>query len=55
MLFRSETDLTEAARDFMRWIYRQLEAAYEWENAVEQVDDSIRANEYEFTEDGERF
>lgn len=50
-----ETDLTEAARDFMRWIYRQLEAAYEWENAVEQVDDSIRANEYEFTEDGERF
>lgn len=47
-------DLTEAARDFMRWIYRQLEKAYEYENADEQVDEFIRANEYEFDEEGSR-
>lgn len=45
----------ENARDAMRWIYRQLESEYEWQNADEQVDESIRANEYEFTEDGERY
>jgi hypothetical protein len=44
----------EAARDAMRWIYRQLEAQYDWLNADEQVDDAIRANEYLFTEDGKR-
>lgn len=40
------------ARDAMRWIYRQLEAEYEYQNADEQVDESIRANEYEFDVDG---
>ena len=45
----------ENARDAMRWIYRQLEREWEWQNADEQVDESIRANEYEFTEDGERY
>jgi hypothetical protein len=44
----------EAARDAMRWIYRQLEAQYDWLNADEQVDETIRANEYLFTEDGKR-
>ena len=39
-------------RDFMRWMYRALEEDYEWRNADEQVDDNIRANEYEFTESG---
>ena len=29
------------------------EAAYDWDNADEQVDENIIANEYEFTEDGE--
>lgn len=42
----------ENARDAMRWIYKQLEREYEWQNADEQVDDTIRANEYEFTEEG---
>ena len=50
----SEDDLKEAARDFMDWIYNQLEKAYEWQNADEQVDDNIRANEYLFTESGSR-
>jgi hypothetical protein len=51
----AERALEEAAKDAMRWIYRQLESAYEWENADEQVDESIEANEYTFTEDGRRF
>lgn len=44
--------LTEALRDFMHWIYRQLETEYHWLNADEQVDESIRCNQYEFGEDG---
>lgn len=44
----------ENARDAMRWIYRQLEREWEWQNSNEQIDETIRANEYEFTEDGER-
>lgn len=44
--------VTEPLRDFANWIYRQLEAEYEWRMADEQVDDSIIANEYEFDEHG---
>ena len=47
-----EEALTEALKDFNHWIYKQLESEYEWQTADEQVDESIRANEYEFTEDG---
>lgn len=47
-------NLKETAKDFMRWIYRQLEKEYECQNADEQVNESITANEYEFTADGER-
>lgn len=47
--------LIEASKDLMRWIYRTLEKEYEYQNADEQVDESILANEYTFTEDGERF
>lgn len=42
----------EFLRDFMRWIYRQLEKEYEWRMSDENVDESIRINEYEFDEDG---
>lgn len=47
--------LADLLRDYMRWIYRQLEAEWEYQNADEQVDEAIRANEYTFTEDGARF
>ena len=47
-----EERVTEAARDAMQWIYRQLEKEYEWQNADEQVDEAILVNGYEFTEDG---
>jgi hypothetical protein len=46
-------ELTELLRDFMRWIYRQLEAEYEYQTADEQIADSFRANETEFTEAGD--
>ncbi len=50
----AELVLTEASRDAMRWIYRQLEKSYEWANADEQVDENIRANEYGFSVAGQR-
>jgi hypothetical protein len=49
-----EDDVTELMRDFARWIYRALERAYDYENSDEAVDETIRANEYEFEEDGAR-
>ena len=52
---QAEKDLIEAARDFMQWIYDSLEKEWTWQNADEQVDDNIRANEYTFTEDGRQF
>lgn len=51
---QAEEVLKENAKDFMRWIYRQLEKACEWQNADEQVDENIRSNEYMFTESGSR-
>ncbi len=44
--------LTEVLRDYMRWIYKRLEAEYEYLNSDDTVDDNIVANEYEFEEDG---
>ena len=46
--------ITQCMRDFADWIYSQLENEYEYRNRDEQVDESIRANEYEFEEDGTR-
>lgn len=45
-------DILECLRDFARWIYRQLEKEYEFQNSDEQVDETLTANEYEFDEDG---
>lgn len=47
--------LLDILRDFARWIYRQLEQEYEYQNSDEHVDESICANEYTFTADGGRF
>jgi hypothetical protein len=49
-----EEALKEASRDLMRWLYRALEAEYNYQSSDEQVVESILANEYEFTEDGNR-
>jgi hypothetical protein len=49
-----EQAVTQLMRDFADWIYRQLETEHDWLNADEQVDDSIRANEYTFDAEGNR-
>jgi hypothetical protein len=50
-----EKELTELSRDCMKWIYRQLEKEYEYQNSDECVIELIQANEYTFTESGRRF
>jgi hypothetical protein len=50
-----EDDVVQALRDFADWVYKMLMEAYDWTSADEQVDDSIEANGYTFTEDGKRF
>lgn len=49
-----ENDMLELFRDFARWIYRQLEAEYEYRQSAEAVDEDIEANEYTFDEEGNR-
>lgn len=46
--------LAELMRDFMRWMYRQLEADNDYLYSAECVDESIEANDYMFDEDGDR-
>lgn len=47
-----EDSIQGALRGFADWIYRQLESEYEYLTSDESVDESILANEYEFSEDG---
>ncbi len=50
-----EAALIEAAKDFMRWIYKSLEKECDYVNSDEQIEESIKANEYTFTAEGKRF
>lgn len=54
VLREAEEELIEATRDFMRWIYNQLENDYNWMNEDAQVDENITVNGYEFDEGGNR-
>ena len=47
-----EEEIRDLLRSFADWIYRQLESEYEYRMSDENVDESIRINEYEFREDG---
>ena len=51
-LGKDEDTLIELARDFMDWIYKQLNKEWDYQNSDEQIDETIKANEYEFSEDG---
>lgn len=52
-IYEADSDaMREASRDLMRWIYRALETEYEYQNSDEQIDEAMRANEYEFFSDG---
>lgn len=45
----------ELLRDYMRWIYSNLNNEWDYHNSDKAVDENIGVNEYTFTETGERF
>lgn len=47
-----EDALAQTMRDFADWIYKRLEEEYNFANSSEQVDESLRANDYDFKENG---
>ena len=51
---QDQDTLIKLARDFMDWIYKQLEKEWDYQNSDAQVEESIRCNEYEFLKDGTR-
>lgn len=48
----TEKQIAIIARDFMRWIYRQLEKEYDHESSAENVAELCDANEWRFLESG---
>lgn len=54
LLDDSEKELRDILREFQSWVYDQLRKEDEYQNADEQIDENIRANEYTFAETGER-
>lgn len=50
----AEDEITTLMNDFNHWMFRSLEREYEWLTSDEAVEENIRANEYEFDEDGRR-
>jgi len=51
----AEEIVIKAMRDLARWLFRQLEAEYEYLTSDETVDEAIAANGYTFTQTGHRF
>ncbi len=51
----STAEVEEPLKELCRWGAANLESEWEYQNSREQIEESIRANEYEFTADGERF
>ncbi len=49
----AEEAVIELLRDYMLWIYKQLETEYEYRTSDAAIVEAIKANEYEFTEIGE--
>ena len=54
-ILSAEEEVTQALRLFADWIYSRLESEYDYRMSDENVDESIKCNEYEFTEDGSMF
>ena len=50
----AEETVKECLRDFADWIYKQLEAEYDYRTGEEACREAIEANDYEFTEKGGR-
>jgi hypothetical protein len=47
-----ESEVDEALRDLMRWIYRQLENEHDYLTSDEAIKENIESGEYEFTASG---
>ena len=47
--------IVEAMRDLARWLYRQLEREYRYLSSDEVVDQTLTANDYTFTAQGQHF
>lgn len=50
----AEETVKECLRDFANWIYKQLENEYYYRTGEEACREAIEANDYEFTEKGDR-
>lgn len=48
----AENELAETLRDFMKWIYKALEAEYNYQTSDEQIAEYLEGNQIEFLEDG---
>lgn len=48
----AEEEIKGCFRDLAHWLYCALRTEHEWATADEQVDESLRINEYEFDENG---
>lgn len=48
-----EDELRDVLRSFADWIYSQLEAQWDYLNSDEAIEESILANEYEFSAQGD--
>lgn len=51
----AEHALSEALYDLAHWLYCQLQNEYAWLTSPTAVDEAILANDYTFTESGQRF
>jgi hypothetical protein len=51
----SKNIFIETSKDAMRWIYKNLEREWDFQNSDETIDENIKANFYTFTESGKRF
>lgn len=50
----AEEEITQLMCDFADWIYERLSDEYDYQTSDEAVEEAIRANEYEFDEEGAR-
>ena len=49
----AEDEIKQLMRDFADWIYSQLENEYDYQTSDSAVEEAIRANKYEFDENGD--
>lgn len=48
----TEDEIKEIARDFMRWIYKQLQDEFDYQTSDSNIEEMLINNDSEFTEDG---